>query len=149
MSFNLKRFAVVLGLLLFLSGVGLFASLGYFNRTWADDWCYDADFKTLGFLETMRGYSYNTTYTPSRYSVTIFAGLIQAFRVVGLQLMTPLTVIFWVAGFAYLFYNIAGMAGFRLSKWLALLPASAIVYFSIYLSPHIYQSLYCRTGMLT
>jgi hypothetical protein len=149
MSFDLKKFVLIVGLVIFLTGVGLFAYLGYYNRAWADDWCYNADFKNLGFLETVRGYSYNVTYTPSRYSVTIFAGLIQAFETVGMQLMTPLTVIFWVAGLAYFFNNFAGMAGYRLSKWLVVFVAAAIVYFSIYLSPHIYQSLYWRTGMLT
>ncbi|MBN1451340.1 MAG: hypothetical protein JW963_10030 [Anaerolineales bacterium] len=149
MSSNFKKFAFYLGLVLFLAGVGLFAYLGYFNRDWADDWCYNADFKNLGFLETVAGYAYNVTYTPSRYSVTIFAGLLYAFGTLGTQLMTPLTIIFWVAGLAYLFYNLAGMAGCRLSRWLVVLVSAVIVYFSIYLSPHIYQSLYWRTGMLT
>ena len=63
--------------------------------------------------------------------------------------MTPLTVIFWVAGLAYLFYNFSQIAGYRLSKWLVIFVSAVIVYFSIYLSPHIYQSLYWRTGMLT
>jgi hypothetical protein len=149
MSSNSKKIALILGLVLSLAGVGLFAYLGYYNRTWADDWCYNADFRNLGFLETVRGYLYNVTYTPSRYSVTIFAGLLQAFKTLGLQLMTPLTIIFWVAGLAYLFYNFALLAGYRLSKWLAVLASATIVYFSIYLSPQIYQSLYWRTGMLT
>jgi hypothetical protein len=149
MSFDLRKFALIVGLALFLAGVGLFAYLGYYNRYWADDWCYNADFKNLGFLETVRGYAYNVTYTPSRYSVTIFAGLIQAFETLGMQLMTPLTVISWLGGLAFLFYNLADMVGHRLSKWLVVLVAAVIVYFSIYLSPHIYQSLYWRTGMLT
>ena len=149
MSFDFKKFALIVGLILALAGVGLFAYLGYFNRDWADDWCYNADFKNLGFLETVAGYAYNVTYTPSRYSVTIFAGLLYTLGTLGTQLMTPLTIIFWVAGLAFLFYNFACMAGYRLSKWLVLLAASVIVYFSIYLSPHIYQSLYWRTGMLT
>lgn len=149
MSSNSKKIALILGLVLSLAGVGLFAYLGYYNRTWADDWCYNADFRNLGFLETVRGYVYNVTYTPSRYSVTIFAGLLQAFKTLGLQLMTPLTIIFWVAGLAYLFYNFAYLAGYRLSKWLAILASATIVYFSVYLSPQIYQSLYWRTGMLT
>lgn len=149
MAFDFKKIALIVGLILALVGVGLFAYLGYFNRDWADDWCYNADFKNLGFLETVAGYAYNVTYTPSRYSVTIFAGLIQAFEIPGMQLMTPLTIIFWVAGLAYLFYNFVGMVGHRFSKWLVVLAAAIIVYFSIYFSPHIYQSLYWRTGMLT
>ena len=149
MSPNFKKFALIVGLVLAVAGVGLFAYLGYFNRDWADDWCYNADFKNLGFLETVSGYAYNVTYTPSRYSVTIFAGLLYAFGTLGTQLMTPLTIIFWVAGLAYLFCNFAYIAGYRLSKWLVILAAAVIVYFSIYLSPHIYQSLYWRTGLLT
>jgi hypothetical protein len=149
MPFDFKKFALIVGLVIFLTGVGLFAYLGYFNRYWADDWCYNADFKNLGFLETVRGYVYNVTYTPSRYSVTIFAGLVQAFETLGVQLMTPLTIMFLVAGLACLFYNFAYMAGRRLSKWPVVLVSAVIVYFSIYLSPHIYQSLYWRTGMLT
>lgn len=149
MSFNSKKFTLIVGLVIFLSGVGLFAYLGNYNRTWADDWCYNADFKNLGFLETVRGYAYNVTYTPSRYSVTIFAGLLQTFETLGLQLMTPLTVIFWVAGLAYLFYNFAFLSGYRFSQLPVILVASVIVYFSIYLSPHLYQSLYWRTGLLT
>jgi len=149
MSFNFKRFALIVGLVLVLAGVGLFAYLGYFNRDWADDWCYNADFKNLGYLETVAGYAYNLTYTPSRYSVTIFSGLIYAFGTLGLQLMTPLTVLSWVAGLAYLLYNFAYMTGYRLSKWLVIFISAFTVYFSIYLSPHIYQSMYWRTGMLT
>ena len=146
---NFKRFVFVLGFIVILAGVGLFVYLGYYTRYWADDWCYNADFKNLGLLETVAGYAYNVTYPPSRYSVTIFAGLIQVFEILGMQLMTPLTIIFWVAGLAALFFNIARMIGYQLSKWLVVFIASFIVYFSIYLSPHIYQSLYWRTGMLT
>ena len=149
MSFNPKKFALVVGIVLALAGVGLFAYLGYFNRDWADDWCYNADFKNLGFVETVRGYSYNVTYTPSRYSVTVFAGLLYILGTLGTQLMTPLTIVFWVAGLAVMLNNFAHMAGRPLSKWLVVFVAGVIVYFSIYLSPHIYQSLYWRTGMLT
>lgn len=149
MKFNLKKFVLILGMALFLVGVGLFIYLGYYNRYWADDWCYNADFKIKGFVQTVQGYSSDVTYTPSRYSVTIFAGLLQAFQVLGVQLMTPLTILLWLAGLIYLFYNIARAAGFKLPVALNVLVSSAIVYFSIYLSPQIYQSLYWRTGMLT
>jgi len=149
MTFNSKKIALILGVALFLAGISLFSYLGTFNRYWADDWCYNADFKNQGFIDTVGGYAHDVTYTPSRYSVTIFAGLIQAFDILGMQLMTPLTIIFWVAGLACLFNNIAHMAGYRLSRSLVVLVAGGIVYFSIYLSPHIYQSLYWRTGLLT
>src|SRR5215204_5944093 len=112
---RLKQIIPWIGLLIFVAGVGLFVYLGVYNRYWADDWCYNADLRNKGFIESVAGYAYDVTYTPSRYSVTIFAGLIQAFEVTGVQLMTPLTIIFWVAGLVYLFYNIATMAGYKIS----------------------------------
>ena len=144
-----KRIVLFLGLAVLAGGLLLYISLSYFNRHWADDWCYNADFRNKGFMETLRGYAYDTTYTPSRYSVTIFAGLLQAFDTVGTQWMTPLTILFWVAGLIWLFWNVARLAGLRPVPPLIGFFAALIVYFSIYLTPHLYQSLYWRTGLLT
>ena len=144
-----KRVVLFLGLAVLAGGLLLFISLSYFNRHWADDWCYNADFRQKGFIETLRGYAYDTTYTPSRYSVTIFAGLLQTLDTVGTQWMTPLTILFWVAGLIWLFWNVARLAGLRPVPPLIGFFAALIVYFSIYLTPHLYQSLYWRTGLLT
>lgn len=151
MSISAKAKQVIpfIGLMLFVTGVALFVYLGVYNRYWADDWCYNADFRNQGFIDTVAGYSHDVTYTPSRYSVTIFAGLLQALGVLGVQLMTPLTILFWVVGLIYLLYNVSRIIGYQLSKTSLVLFSSLIVYFSIYLSDHIYQSLYWRTGMLT
>ena len=144
-----KRVVLFTGLAVLMGGLLLFTSLSYFNRHWADDWCYNADFRSKGFIETVRGYAYDTTYTPSRYSVTIFAGLLQAFGVPGTQWMTPLTIWFWAVGLIWLFWNVARLAGFRPAAPLIAFFAALIIYFSIYLTPHLYQSLYWRTGHLT
>jgi hypothetical protein len=149
LSAKAKQAIPFIGLIIFLAGVGLFIYLGLYNRYWADDWCYNADFKSKGFIETVGGYANDVTYTPSRYSVTIFAGLIQAFEILGVQLMTPLTILFWVGGLIYLFYNVSRLSGYRLSKTALVLFSLIVVYFSIYLTEHIYQSVYWRTGMLT
>ena len=144
-----KRAVLCIGLAVLMGGLLLFTYLSYFNRHWADDWCYNADFRNKGFIETVRGYAYDTTYTPSRYSVTIFAGLLQAFDVVGTQWMTPVTIWFWTVGLLWLFWNIARLAGFQPATPLVAFFSALIVYFSIYLTPHLYQSLYWRTGHLT
>jgi len=132
-----------------LGGLGLFSYLSYYNRYWADDWCYNADFHVKGFLNTLLGYFYDTTYTPSRYSVTIFAGLLQAFEVAGVQWMTALTIIFWTIGLIWLFINITRLIGLQPDSALITFISALIVYFSVYLTPQLYQSLYWRTGLLT
>ena len=151
-----QRLILLLGLAVMLGGLLLFIHLSLYNRYWADDWCYNADLRNKGFLETLNGYFYDTTYTPSRYSVTIFAGLLQIFGVAGVQWMTPLTLIFWFAGLLWTLWNIVRLTGLAaplsqgqpVSVVLAFFSA-LIVYFSIYLTPHLYQSLYWRTGLLT
>jgi hypothetical protein len=144
-----KQSLLVLGVALLLGGLLLFAYLSVYNRHWADDWCYNADFRNKGFLDTVAGYAYDVTYTPSRYSVTIFAGLLQAFDIAGTQWMTPLTLIFWVAGLIWLLGNTARLAGLRYDSALIVFFSALSVYFSVYLTPHLYQSLYWRTGHLT
>ncbi len=136
-------------LAIFIGGLGMFAYLGVFFRYWADDWCYNADFRNLGFLETLRGYAYNVTYTPSRYSVTILAGLFYPLGVLGLQLLVPLSLLLWTLGLVRLFKNISFLLGYLLSTFQAILLSLIIVYFSIYLAPHLYQSLYWNTGFFT
>lgn len=148
-SLKFKRVVLFVGLAVLMGGLLLFTYLSYFNRHWADDWCYNADFRSKGFIETVRGYAYDTTYTPSRFSVTIFAGLLQAFDVLGTQWMTPLTIWFWVVGLIWLFWNVARLAGFQAVVPIMAFFSALIVYFSIYFTPHLYQSLYWRTGLLT
>jgi hypothetical protein len=148
-SARFKKIILTVGLIVLCSGLSLFMFLSYYNRYWADDWCYNADYLIKGFMETLRGYFYDTTYTPSRYSVTIFAGLLNVFDVLGAQWMTPLTILFWIVGLVFLFRNIARLSGFQLDSALIAFISALIVYFSIYLTPHLYQSLYWRTGLLT
>lgn len=148
MRFDQKRFSY-LPLAIFLVGLGIFAYLGVYFRYWADDWCYNADFRNLGFLETMRGYVYNVTYTPSRYSVTILAGLFYPLGVLGLKLLIPISLLLWTWGLVRLFQNISALSGFSLSSLQATLLSLIIVYFTIYLAPHLYQSIYWNTGFFT
>ncbi|MBV6402719.1 MAG: hypothetical protein CNIPEHKO_03032 [Anaerolineales bacterium] len=148
MRFDQKRFSY-LPLAIFLVGLAVYAYLGIYFRYWADDWCYNADFRNLGFLETLRGYVYNVTYTPSRYSVTILAGLFYPLGVFGLQILLPLSLLLWTWGLVRLFLNLSSLSTFPLSTFQATLLSLIIVYFTIYLAPHLYQSMYWNTGFFT
>lgn len=144
-----RKYISYIPLAIFLIGLAIFAYLGVYFRYWADDWCYNADFRNLGFLETLRGYVYNVTYTPSRYSVTILAGLFYPLGVFGLQILLPLSLLLWTWGLVRLFLNLSSLSTFPLSTFQATLLSLIIVYFSIYLAPHLYQSVYWNTGFFT
>src|SRR5215510_15655195 len=126
-----QKITLLVGLAVFVFGLGVYAYLGVYFRYWADDWCYNADFKHLGFLETLRGYAYNVTYTPSRYSVTILAGLFYPLGVFGLQILVPLSLLLWTWGLVRLFRNISSISGYSLLTAQAILLAAMIVYFSV------------------
>ncbi|HRQ32020.1 MAG TPA: hypothetical protein PLM89_02820, partial [Anaerolineales bacterium] len=144
-----RKLSSYIPFVVFLVGMGMFAYLGVYFRYWADDWCYNADFRNLGFLETLRGYLYNVTYTPSRYSVTILAGLFYPLGVLGLQLLLPLSLLLWAWGLVRLFLNLSSLSTYPLSTFQATLLSIVIIYFTVYLAPHLYQSIYWNTGFFT
>jgi len=144
-----KKIVLVIGLVVVLGGLFFFTYLSVYNRYWGDDWCYNADLRNRGLLGALAGYAYDVTYTPSRYSVIIFSGFLRLFEVAGVQWMTPLTILFWVAGLVWLFWNIARLAGLQPAAPLIIFISSLVVYFSIYLAPQLYQSLYWRSALLT
>lgn len=143
-----KRLSTILGLVLFLAGLGLFAYLGFFNRYWADDWCYNADLKQLGLWGTMKGYGYITAYASNRFSLTLFSGLLHSLGLFGVQIMTLLVIVFWYLGLFYILVNIQAVSRTTFSRIQLALVTAVIVYYSIYLTPHLYQSLYWRSGLL-
>ena len=139
---------LVVGSGLFFVGLILFAYLGIFNRYWADDWCYNADLKNLGFIGTLKGYSYITTYASNRYSLTFVSGMLYQLGVLGVQIMTPLIILFWLIGICWILYNIKRITNFSCSILTILLSSSIILYYCLYAAPHLYQSIYWRTGLL-
>ncbi|GAB4504124.1 MAG: hypothetical protein Fur0043_11170 [Anaerolineales bacterium] len=148
MSISLKKGLTLLSLALFLVGLGVFAFLGLYNRYWADDWCYNANLKDLGFWGFMQGYTYITTYASNRFSLTLFSALLQAFGLAGLQGMTFATILLWTSGLALFLQRLQRLSGNGRSFLPPLLLASIGVYFTLYLAPHLYQSIYWRSGFL-
>ena len=82
--------SIILWALILLLALGLiyFAYLGSLNRNYADDWCYNADFKELGFSQTIAGYTSNTEYASNRFSLTLFAGLFFPLGILGLKMIS-------------------------------------------------------------
>jgi hypothetical protein len=143
-----NRFVVLIGLIIFLSGLALFAYLGYYNRYWADDWCYNADLNRLGFWGTLKGYTYITTYASNRFSLTLFSGLLFFGDLYGVQSMTLLVIVFLVWGLYRLLGAVTTLFSFELPSPNLLLVTAIIVFYTMYLTPHQYQSLHWRSGLL-
>lgn len=148
MPVDSKKAIPLFAFILFLAGVSLFAYLGIYNRYWADDWCYNADLRELGFIDTLKGYTYITTYAANRYSLTFFSGLFYYFGIFGVQLMTPLNIVALTLGLYWCLINIKKITGISITNASLAIFTLISIYYSIYLAPHLYQSVYWRSGSL-
>ena len=137
-------------LLLFMLAAGLFlySYLSVYNRYWADDWCYNADFYESGLWGTIKGYSYITTYASNRYSLTLFSGLMYPLGILGLQFFSVASIFTWAWGLYWISNSVRKLFQFHLDTTSSLALIFASIYFSLYMAPHLYQSLYWRSGSL-
>lgn len=145
---NFERIVIVLGALLFSGGLLLFAFLGVYNRYWADDWCYNADLRTLGIWGTLQGYFYIISYASNRFSLTLFSGLLYKLGVTGIQIMTPAVVLLWFGGLFWILDLLRHIWKRKIPVKLMFLGSASVIYYTIYTAPHLYQSMYWRSGLL-
>jgi len=137
-----------LGSGIFLLGLSVFAFLGIYDRYWADDWCFNADLKTLGFWGTLQGYMYITHYASNRFSSTIFTALLQSMGVFGVQILGFLVVVLWFGGLLLTLWGLNCFFRLRVSVVFIVFATLAIEYYSIYLAPARFQILYWRAAAL-
>lgn len=139
-----------LGNLVLFSGLALLAYLGFYNRYWADDWCYSADARQLGTINATLQYfnPEGTGYSSNRYSLTLFSALTEnIFGIFGNQMVAATTILLWLIGIFWIFWNLSRLIKPIPSSAL-LLAAVLLLYYNLYLSPQRFQILYWRSGVL-
>lgn len=140
----------ILGNAIVLAGLVLLAYLGFYNRYWADDWCYSADARQLGTIPATMQYfdPTGTGYSGNRYSLTFFSALTEnTLGMFGNELVATVTIVLWLIGLVWIVYNIS-----RLTKTIPfaaiLLASASLLFYNLYLSPQRFQILYWRSGVL-
>ena len=148
----MKRLAAPLfwaGAALFGVGLLLYAGLGFYNRFWADDWCYNADLKTLGFWGTMQGYTFITHYASNRYSLTFFTLLMQQWDVFSAQITAVLVIALWFGGLFLIVRELGQLFDLKLKPVVTIFITITLEYYSLYLAPNQFRTLYFRSSVLT
>ncbi|MEK6753201.1 MAG: hypothetical protein AABZ00_13155 [Chloroflexota bacterium] len=147
---RIPSLAILLGNIVAFAGLILLAYLGFYNRYWADDWCYSADARQLGTTQATLQYfnPEGTGYSSNRYSLTFFSALTEnTLGMFGNQIFATLTIAFWLVGIAWTIYNISRLT--HSISFGALLFASAfLLFYNLYISPQRFQILYWRSGVL-
>ena len=148
---KLNQSTVYLCLAVAAIGLVTFAYLGFYNRYWADDWCYNDDFKHQGIIKSIGTYfdgeNPHRGYPPNRYSFTIVSGLLYLPGIFGTQILAALTIVLWLIALIWIGYNLNRFKSFA-SGPLIFLAATLLLFYTLYLSPHRFQILYWRSGVL-
>ena len=132
-------------------GLALFAYLGFYNRYWADDWCYNDDFKHQGIIQSIGTYfdgeNPHRGYPPNRYSFTIVSGLLYLPGLFGTQILATLTILLWVIALVWVGQNLNRFKPFTTTP-VIILASTLLLFYTLNLSPHRFQILYWRSGVL-
>jgi len=134
--------------LIFIFGLAVYAFWGFYNRYWADDWCYNADYRTMGFWGIIAGYNYITYYASNRLSLTLFSDVFEIFGLFGVQILPFLIISFWSLAIYLNLQNLTKRLAYQVNKLLLILICAAIPYISLFLAPNQFQILYWRSGAL-
>jgi hypothetical protein len=143
-----KQVIPSLTLLVTGAGLGVYAFMGVFGRMFTDDYCYSYSYQTLGLLGTLKGYYFITTFTAHRYALTMFEWLIDRFGIPGIQWMPLGVLAIWGVGIYLLFREMNRRIEQNWSMPEMAAISALLLFFSVYLAPNMYQSLYWRTGVL-
>jgi hypothetical protein len=150
---EIRKWAIYLGILVTLAGLAFIAYLGFYNRYWSDDWCYNFDFKNLGIGGTINTYfmTGNRTdigygYSNNRYSLTLLAGLLYMAGIFGAKITATLVIGGWLVGLLWVLFNLANIFQYP-SKGILVMAAAVLLYFTLYLSPQRFQVVYWIAGI--
>lgn len=152
----MKKFTTWLftvGLVILFTGLAFFSLLGYYNRYWSDDWCYNRDFKNLGVPSTISlyfatGEEADRGWSLNRYSQTILTGLSHLAGVAGTQALPVITISIWAVSLYWVISNLCKLSNYPLPSQIRWLLSLLILYLTLYISPDRFQVLYWRSGVI-
>jgi hypothetical protein len=134
-----------LGLFTAMSALGLYGYLGTFSRYGSDDYCLSAFFLQNDLIGAMVERYFVSS---SRYTNILFIGLVD--KVLGwynVAILPAVMLALFALGLYLLLKEIRDMTGWTWSRWMILLLAAWLVFFSVLQSPDLYETLYWRAGM--
>ena len=142
--------ATALVLATIIAGLGLMAYLGFYNRYWSDDWCYERDLKNLGVTQSLGTYFFTGDqairgYSTNRYSLTLLTAILYLPGLFGTQIL-PLLIIGLFIGALYWVLSILSRRA-AIPKSMIFLAAAFFAYYVLYISPQRFQILYWRAGV--
>ncbi len=124
----------------------LYGYLGVFSRFYADDFCKSGLIVEHGFWPA-QWIQYSTW--SNRFAGMFTVGVSDLLGKWFIQLWTALTLLLWTCGLAWALWQAARLLRLSPPKWMTVLLAEWLVFFSLVQTPDLYQSLFWRMGNIT
>lgn len=150
MAKKLGFLSIILAFLTVLFGLAYMAYLGYYNRYWSDDWCYERDLKHLGLAQTLGTYFFTGDdairgYSTNRYSLTLLTVILDLPGMLGIQILPTLIIGFFITGLYWVSSNL--MKKTLIPQRMVLAAVIFFTYYEFYISTQRFQILYWRAGV--
>lgn len=148
---KIKEWLISLVIIFTSGGLAVMTYMGFYNRYWGDDWCYNADFDNLGISGTLNTYFLTGEdalrgYATNRYSLTLLSGLLYLLGISGAKITAALVIGSWLIGLFLLLRNFSKIFGMPVHKT-SLFIMITLLYYNLYLSPQRFQVLYWIAGV--
>jgi hypothetical protein len=123
-----------------------YSILGFFSRYYADDYCMSGLVFQRGFWQAQVE---QYTSWSNRYAGMLVLSVSDLLGRSSIQVWTVLVIVLLVAALAWTLGQLNHWLNLSFSRWLLVLIAELIVFFTILFSPQLYQSLFWRIGLIT
>ena len=125
--------------------LSVYAYLGTFSRYYADDYCLSSTLSARDLLKTII-ITYQTW--SNKYAATFLMGFSELFGRSVIRFWTLLLLVLWVPALAWALLQASRLMRLNFSKWMAVILAEALIFFTMIESPNLFQTFFWRMTMI-
>ncbi|MBL8051331.1 MAG: hypothetical protein JNM46_08925 [Anaerolineales bacterium] len=146
----LNRYIIIVGIFAFCIAIGLYAYLGSFSRYIADDYCETVRMSSTTLINAVvERYSVGAWRAANRYSNILFVGLSEMLGENAMQVTIAGMVSLWAVGLIWSIYEARRLFNIHWNFHFDLLLGVSLAFFSLLQAPHLFQTIYWRSAMMT
>jgi hypothetical protein len=143
---RLPEFILIAGIITTSSALLIYIYLGFFSRYYADDFCLSGMLFQQGFWEAQVN-SYLTW--SNRYAGMFLVALSELLGHASIRVWTALLILLGILSLTWTTYQIFRLLKLPFSRLQMLLLAELTLFFTILITPQLYQVLFWRIGLIT
>ncbi|HCR71134.1 MAG TPA: hypothetical protein DIW23_06795 [Anaerolineae bacterium] len=144
------KYILILGNVAMSIAVGLYAYLGSFSRYLSDDYCETVRMTSNTLINAVvERYSIGAWRAANRYSNILFVGLSEMLGENAMQITMAGMILLWAIGMIWSMYELRKFLKVNWNFLFDVLLGLTFTFFSLLQAPHLFQTVYWRSAMMT